>query len=211
VLDSMLIIQIALGIVVGFLMLAYLPQILALSIWVVLGSMLLVAIVLAIIFFKEILTLLVIPLALAFGYGGGMGLYLLVSFIYPKIKETKTTLPTCFATFAILNFFLVATIYDTLPFSHALHAWSFENGFKDAVELAFIGVLCLWAWIPVSLRYYLKRKTLLRLLKCKIEFESRPLCILKTKLVLTIEPGPNQFSGLVVFAFLALNVGAGQP
>ena len=154
----MLIVQIALGIVLGFLILAYLPQILTFSIWLVLGGILLVAIIIAIAFFKEILTILVIPLALAFGYAGGMGLYLLISFVYPKIKETKTTRLTWFATFAVLNFFLVAVIYDALPFSLALYTWSFENGFKDAAELAFIGFLCMWAWIPVSLRYYLKRQ-----------------------------------------------------
>lgn len=160
----MLIVEIALGIVLGIIMLKYLPQILEtagvlFTILLILGAIILLFVLVAV-FYKEVLIYLIIPFVFLFGFAGTLPLYLMS-------KDKLSIAVSDFAdgqnmTFAILllgilNFFLAALVYGSIPLSSVIYEWSFQNGYKDSLDLFAMSVFMLWPWIFVFLLPGLKK------------------------------------------------------
>jgi hypothetical protein len=110
----MLILQIALGVVLGFLILSWLPHLIALGIWVLLATLGL-ALLAGLVFFWEAAVAVLAAAILLFGYIKGIGL--IVDKIVAKtgaagIKATLIVYSTLFA-YALFTCALVALAFAT--------------------------------------------------------------------------------------------------
>lgn len=175
----MLIVQIALGIVLGFLILRYLPQLLKISLWLFILALVITALFLLWEFKDEILSfasksfvfilgLIGAILYLGLLYLSGVGIYNLVLRYNKKFTESETTPNTWCIAFAVINCAIIIIVYENVPPFSSISNWSRVNEPYGIIDGFIMSILFLWAWVPElpnirrkgAMKYYqlLKRK-----------------------------------------------------
>lgn len=148
----MLIIQIALGIVLGFLILAYLPQILKVCGWGIFLVLVLAGLALAIYFIKDILMFAFAIFGLFFFFLGAIPIYILnkerVGRFITDFRDGKSPVLAIFI-LAIPNAFLAFFVYELTGLSSLVYDWSFKVGLKDSLGLFTASVFSLWPWLLI--------------------------------------------------------------
>lgn len=214
----MLILQIALGIFLGYLLIRYFPQILKLSLsLLVLGIFLIVCLV-AFAWvgdnWKNIVSYAVIPFVFICATVGGFGLaYLIKPLIYKVSKDqnTKTRWDNfkfekplhAIGVLCGLNLFVAIALSDALPIGKDAYEWGFENGFEDALAVGVAGLFCLWPCLLVPIKYFVLRapETRERAVKFSIHIIKNIMIGLSYLVIWTVGFGLSSLLGFGFFGF----------